>query len=657
MSDIKRVKVDNVESTTKKMNGVEWRMKWKEYLKESVLNDNKNCMLNLNVDKGEMRGVCKRGEEVIEVKENENEVELMIVNVLNHSMIVLKGLKGEELNEMDLSELVENEIVDLNDDGMRWEGEVLKGDLFGYGCLYDEENELEYEGWMIEGKKRCYGIEYWNDIGLKKYCGCYYDGLKNGYGLLYDRNGMIEYEGLFKDDVIIDDDDDVVVIDVNNDLRMKWIDDCELIVTSCVESLIIDDHFNPDISSLILNYSLISLKRIEIGNDCFVKVSQFDIDGLNELETVDIGSDSFCLHEKHRYESKCLIMNCDQLSDINIGDRSFRWYESFELKNLPSLMSIQLDYGVFCNCHSIVFDNLNQLLSITFGEWTLCGDEDTVISNELIMKNLPSLSLIEGYGYNFFNVGKVILDNIPLLTQNRIYMRWNSVQRLGKDYNVRELYSSNADSFDRFIRQRSKYLLKINEEYNNTTKRFEYKHSHDLSVFDTDCLKGIERLEIEGDCFMKVNRFVIDELSILKSMIIGQESFKLCESFELKNLPSLISIQLDDEAFCDCQRIVFENLTQLQSITLGIYTLYGDSATAESNELKMKNLPSLSLFKGEGSNFRWIDKVILDDIMLLTEEGIQLRKEYIIPFNNVKKLSSSNADSLDQFIRQNSKNL
>ncbi|KNB41505.1 chaperone HSP70, partial [Blastocystis sp. subtype 4] len=32
------------ESISEKMNGVEWRMKWKEYLKESVLNDNKNCM-------------------------------------------------------------------------------------------------------------------------------------------------------------------------------------------------------------------------------------------------------------------------------------------------------------------------------------------------------------------------------------------------------------------------------------------------------------------------------------------------------------------------------------------------------------------------------------------------------------------------------------
>ena len=69
--------MDTAELISEKMNGVDWRMKWKEYLKESVLNSNKNCMLNLNVDKEEMRGVCKRGEEVIEVKENENEVELM----------------------------------------------------------------------------------------------------------------------------------------------------------------------------------------------------------------------------------------------------------------------------------------------------------------------------------------------------------------------------------------------------------------------------------------------------------------------------------------------------------------------------------------------------------------------------------------------------
>ena len=157
-----------------------------------------------------------------------------------------------------------------------------------------------------------------------------------------------------------------------------------------------------------------------------------------------------------------------------------------------------------------------------------------------------------------------------------------------------------AGSLHQFIRQRSKYLLKINEEYDNTTKRFEYKHSHDLSVFDTDCLKGIERLEIEGDCFMKVNRFVIDELSKLKRIIIGRDSFKLCESFELKNLPSLLSIQLDRHAFMKCHRIVFESmndwmndewdLNQLQSITLSEGALQGETNTIESNVLIMKSM-------------------------------------------------------------------
>ena len=132
-----------------------------------------------------------------------------------------------------------------------------------------------------------------------------------------------------------------------------------MIVTSCIESLIIGDDFNPDISSLILNNSLISLKQIEIGNDCFKKVTRFVIDGLNELKSMTIGYMSYSLDFKNWIGSKCLIMNCDQLSEIHIGYRSFYSYESFELKNLPSLISIQLDRCAFCNCKWIVFDSMN----------------------------------------------------------------------------------------------------------------------------------------------------------------------------------------------------------------------------------------------------------------------------------------------------------
>ena len=68
----------------------------------------------------------------------------------------------------------------------------------------------------------------------------------------------------------------------------------------------------------------------------------------------------------------------------------------------------------------------------------------------------------------------------------------------------------------------------IDEEYDSSkAKRFEYANAHDLNVFDANSLKGIERLEIGGDCFIKVNRFVIDGLNELKSVMIGREGFYL----------------------------------------------------------------------------------------------------------------------------------
>ena len=105
--------------------------------------------------------------------------------------------------------------------------------------------------------------------------------------------------------------------------------------------------------------SVKGIERLEIGGDCFIKVNRFEIDGLNELKSVIIGREGFHLNKENRKGSKCLIMNCDQLSEICIGFSSFYWYESFECKNLPSLISIQLDKSVFYWCHGVVFDSLN----------------------------------------------------------------------------------------------------------------------------------------------------------------------------------------------------------------------------------------------------------------------------------------------------------
>ena len=88
------------------------------------------------------------------------------------------------------------------------------------------------------------------------------------------------------------------------------------------------------------------LESIEIGNDCFGSVQTFKIDGLNQLQTIKIGRNSFT-QKKDNYgnnESKSFhILNCESLESIQIGQYSFSDYAGeFELKNLPQLQSIQI---------------------------------------------------------------------------------------------------------------------------------------------------------------------------------------------------------------------------------------------------------------------------------------------------------------------------
>ena len=119
-----------------------------------------------------------------------------------------------------------------------------------------------------------------------------------------------------------------------------------------------EDDYGNDLSVFDTD-CLKGIERIEIGDDCCKKVTQFVIDGLNELKSIKIGEKSFILDKDTREGTKCVIMNCDQLRQIRIGYRSFCCYESFELKNLPSLISIKLDRYVFKYCHSVVFESMN----------------------------------------------------------------------------------------------------------------------------------------------------------------------------------------------------------------------------------------------------------------------------------------------------------
>ena len=77
-----------------------------------------------------------------------------------------------------------------------------------------------------------------------------------------------------------------------------------------------------------------SLKRIEIGENCYGKVRVFDLDGLSELESVVIGQKSFRISDDERNDGSYRIVNCPKLKSIDMGEYCFHYAPSFSLTGL-----------------------------------------------------------------------------------------------------------------------------------------------------------------------------------------------------------------------------------------------------------------------------------------------------------------------------------
>ena len=89
------------------------------------------------------------------------------------------------------------------------------------------------------------------------------------------------------------------------------------------------------------------LKTLRIGNSTFSHVSVLNITGLSELESVDIGMNSFTKHKntweiasdpnRHFY-----LKNCPKLKSLKMGRVSFSDYKVVEIENVDALEVIEM---------------------------------------------------------------------------------------------------------------------------------------------------------------------------------------------------------------------------------------------------------------------------------------------------------------------------
>ena len=299
-------------------------LKYQEYCEWILKKDVKEAYLVLHKN-----GLCWCHEGVIE-KFPSIVVELCLngmieVDTASHTLIRVNG--------EDVKGIEHNQVLDLNDDGERWEGDVLHNEPYGWGVLYDSENRMAYEGFRIRGVNVCYGRSYYSEVGVIEYDGEICEGKRWGRGTQYDRNGKTVFDGEW-----MNDDNQIekrVVLNEENQF-----------LHSHIEELIVENNGcnGPEWTALDLGF-ISSLRLLEVGDDCFENVEEVKLIGLNQLESVVIGENSFTKKKngtgknsnRHFY-----LKNCEKLRELKMGPYSFNEYSVCEIENVPSLEVIEM---------------------------------------------------------------------------------------------------------------------------------------------------------------------------------------------------------------------------------------------------------------------------------------------------------------------------
>ena len=153
----------------------------------------------------------------------------------------------------------------------------------------------------------------------------------------------------------------LIHIDVNESLSQLIpipLNDLNELDSSIINLNIPNWSFNNELNMIELNLNrFLNLESIEIGDDCFGSIQRFEIDGLNRLQRLKIGNNSFTQVKLSDFKNdfdgsvlKCLnesksfhILNCESLKVIEIGQYSFADFGGeFELRNLDNLESIKI---------------------------------------------------------------------------------------------------------------------------------------------------------------------------------------------------------------------------------------------------------------------------------------------------------------------------
>ena len=111
------------------------------------------------------------------------------------------------------------------------------------------------------------------------------------------------------------------------------------------------------------------LRDLIVGKGCLKYVKGLKLKGMNALENVEIGDGCFS-----KAKGAMEVSDCKKLKSLRIGrDCCVKW-SKYLLKNC-GVKSVEIGDGCFVNCELTVFEDLNELQSLTIGKEVFRGSE------------------------------------------------------------------------------------------------------------------------------------------------------------------------------------------------------------------------------------------------------------------------------------------
>ena len=147
-------------------------------------------------------------------------------------------------------------------------------------------------------------------------------------------------------------------------------------IPSSVEEMSFDSYSQLEEDTTSMDLSPFAyLKSFKCRDRSFVSIRRFIVSGLSQLESIQIGINSFTVIKNsysERMNGEFHLTNCSSLTELTIGRYSFSDYQIFELNNLPNLKSVSIgsfssESFNFYYVENVEFINLPSLESLDLG--------------------------------------------------------------------------------------------------------------------------------------------------------------------------------------------------------------------------------------------------------------------------------------------------